>query len=49
VKNTDRSIGVMLAGTIAKKYGDEGLPENTITTISMVLRDRLLVVFCLRE
>lgn len=31
VKNTDRSIGVMLAGTIAKKYGDEGLPENTIT------------------
>ncbi|MCM1137044.1 MAG: glutamate synthase large subunit [Muribaculum sp.] len=30
VKNTDRSIGAMLSGVVAKKYGDAGLPENTI-------------------
>jgi len=30
VKNTNRSIGVMMSGSIAKKYGDEGLPENTV-------------------
>ncbi|MCD8394208.1 MAG: glutamate synthase large subunit [Bacteroidales bacterium] len=30
IKNTDRSVGAMLSGVIAKKYGDEGLPENTI-------------------
>ena len=30
IKNTNRSAGVMMAGVIAKKYGDEGLPEDTI-------------------
>lgn len=29
--NTDRSVGAMLSGVIAKKYGDTGLPDNTIT------------------
>lgn len=29
--NTDRSVGAMLSGVIAKKYGDAGLPDNTIT------------------
>lgn len=31
IANTDRSVGAMLSGVIAKKYGDAGLPENTIT------------------
>lgn len=30
IKNTDRSTGAMLSGVVAKKYGDSGLPENTI-------------------
>ena len=30
ISNTDRSIGTMLAGEIAKKYGAAGLPKNTI-------------------
>lgn len=30
IKNTDRTVGAMLSGEIAKKYGDTGLPEDTI-------------------
>ncbi|MFI3267577.1 MAG: glutamate synthase large subunit [Rikenellaceae bacterium] len=30
IKNINRSVGAMLAGVVAKKYGNEGLPENTI-------------------
>ncbi|MDX2429377.1 MAG: glutamate synthase-related protein, partial [Bacteroides sp.] len=30
IKNTDRTTGAMLSGTIAKKYGSQGLPEGTI-------------------
>jgi len=30
VKNTDRTIGTMLSGQIAKTYGHAGLPEDTI-------------------
>ncbi|WP_411681033.1 glutamate synthase large subunit [Clostridium thailandense] len=30
VRNTNRTVGAMLSGEIAKKYGDEGLPEDTI-------------------
>jgi glutamate synthase domain-containing protein 2/glutamate synthase domain-containing protein 1/glutamate synthase domain-containing protein 3 len=30
VKNTFRSIGTNLSGEIAYRYGDEGLPENTL-------------------
>ena len=30
IKNTDRAVGTMLSGTIAKKYGEAGLPDNTI-------------------
>lgn len=31
VKNTNRSIGTQLSGTIAYLYGDNGLPEGTIS------------------
>jgi glutamate synthase (NADPH/NADH) large chain len=31
IQNTDRTTGAMLSGTIAKKYGSEGLPKGTIT------------------
>ena len=30
IKNTDRAVGAMLSGTIAKKYGQAGLPDDTI-------------------
>lgn len=30
VKNTDRAVGTLLSGIIARKYGTEGLPESTI-------------------
>ena len=30
IKNTDRAVGTMLSGTIAKRYGLTGLPDNTI-------------------
>jgi len=30
VRNTDRTIGAMLSGEIAKRYGQVGLPEDTV-------------------
>ncbi len=30
IANTDRSVGAMLAGYVAKLYGQEGLPDDTI-------------------
>jgi glutamate synthase (NADPH) large chain len=30
INNTDRTIGAMLSGEISKKYGEAGLPDNTI-------------------
>ena len=30
IRNTDRAIGARLAGTIARRYGDAGLPDGTI-------------------
>ncbi|MCR5270303.1 MAG: glutamate synthase large subunit [Prevotella sp.] len=30
VKNTDRAVGTMLSGVVAKKYGEAGLPDATI-------------------
>ncbi|RLD90803.1 MAG: glutamate synthase large subunit [Bacteroidetes bacterium] len=30
IKNTDRTTGAMLSGTIASKYGGDGLPEGTL-------------------
>jgi len=30
VKNTDRTVGAMLGGEVASRYGDEGLPDGTI-------------------
>ena len=31
IKNSNRTVGAMLSGEVAKKYGEEGLPEDTIT------------------
>ncbi len=31
IKNVNRTVGTMLSGEIAKRYGDEGLLEGTIT------------------
>ncbi|MCH5310858.1 MAG: glutamate synthase large subunit [Prevotella sp.] len=30
IKNTDRACGTMISGLVASKYGEAGLPENTI-------------------
>lgn len=30
IANTDRAIGAMLSGVISQKYGEEGLPKDTI-------------------
>ena len=30
IKNTDRAVGTMLSGVIAKKYGEAGLPDGSI-------------------
>ncbi len=30
INNVDRTIGAMLSGEISKRYGEEGLPDNTI-------------------
>jgi glutamate synthase (NADPH) large chain len=30
IKNTDRACGGMLSGEVAKRYGHDGLPDNTI-------------------
>ncbi len=30
IKNVDRSAGAMLSGAVAKRYGQKGLPDNTI-------------------
>jgi len=30
IKNTDRAVGTMLSGLIAKKYGEEALPDSTV-------------------
>ena len=31
IRNTDRAVGTMLSGIIAKRYGEAGLPDGTIT------------------
>jgi glutamate synthase domain-containing protein 3 len=30
IRNTDRTVGAMLSGEIARRYGNAGLPEDTI-------------------
>ena len=30
IKNTDRAVGAILSGEIAKRYGQAGLPDDTI-------------------
>jgi len=30
IKNTDRAVTTMLSGVVAKKYGEQGLPDGTI-------------------
>ncbi|MCK9311837.1 MAG: glutamate synthase-related protein, partial [Bacteroidales bacterium] len=31
IRNTDRTVGAMLSGMIAKRYGNDGLPDDTIS------------------
>ncbi|MEJ2520522.1 MAG: hypothetical protein P8Y91_09285, partial [Desulfuromonadales bacterium] len=36
IANTDRAIGAMLSGVISQKYGENGLPEDTIHAIEAI-------------
>src|SRR5215217_36960 len=31
VRNSDRAVGAMLSGEVAKRYGHDGLPDDTVT------------------
>jgi glutamate synthase (NADPH/NADH) large chain len=31
IRNSDRSVGAMLSGAVVKRYGHEGLPDDTVT------------------
>ncbi|MFV0248768.1 MAG: glutamate synthase large subunit [Tenacibaculum sp.] len=31
IQNTDRAVGAIISNEISKKYGEEGLPENTLS------------------
>ena len=31
IRNTDRAVGAMLSGVVAKRYGNAGLPDDTIS------------------
>lgn len=33
INNTDRAVGAMLSGIIAQKYGEKGLPDDTIQCV----------------
>ena len=33
IRNSNRVVGTMLSGEVAKRYGEEGLPENTINCL----------------
>lgn len=33
IRNTDRAVGAMLSGEIAKRFGNDGLPDDTITCV----------------
>jgi glutamate synthase domain-containing protein 2/glutamate synthase domain-containing protein 1/glutamate synthase domain-containing protein 3 len=33
IRNINRSVGTMLSGEVAKRYGDEGLPDGTIKIV----------------
>src|SRR6185369_6055344 len=30
IRNSNRTVGTMLSGEVAKRYGEEGLPDDTI-------------------
>src|SRR5579862_9451571 len=34
IRNVNRTVGAMLSGTIARRYGDRGLPDGTIRALS---------------
>ena len=31
IRNTDRTVGTILGSEVSRKYGEEGLPDDTIT------------------
>ena len=50
IANTDRSVGAMLSGTVASRYGQDGLPEQTIQVKLMantmvILFQQIMVMF----
>src|SRR5712692_4834286 len=47
ISNSDRSIGASLAGEVARRYGDAGLPGVSITCVFQGAAGQSLGAFCL--
>src|SRR5581483_11762409 len=47
IHNTDRTVGARLAGYIASKYGDDGLPPRTIVATFEGSAGQSLGAFCI--
>lgn len=47
IQNTDRTVGARLAGEIARRYGDQGLPDGTIEVRFTGTAGQSFGAFCL--
>jgi len=47
-RNTDRTVGTILGSEVSRKYGEEGLPEDTITVRLQGSAGQSLAAFCTR-
>jgi glutamate synthase domain-containing protein 2/glutamate synthase domain-containing protein 1/glutamate synthase domain-containing protein 3 len=48
IQNTDRTVGARLAGQIARRCGDQGLPEGTIAARFIGTAGQSFGAFCIR-
>jgi glutamate synthase domain-containing protein 2/glutamate synthase domain-containing protein 1/glutamate synthase domain-containing protein 3 len=48
IRNTDRSVGTILGSDVSRKYGAEGLPDDTITLSFQGSAGQSLGAFCTR-
>jgi glutamate synthase (NADPH/NADH) large chain len=48
IRNTDRTLGTILGSEVSRKYGQEGLPDDTITLQLKGSAGQSLAAFCTR-
>jgi glutamate synthase domain-containing protein 2/glutamate synthase domain-containing protein 1/glutamate synthase domain-containing protein 3 len=48
IRNTDRTLGAILGSEVSRRYGEEGLPEDTITLRLQGSAGQSLAAFCTR-